>query len=111
MAQSSVGERSVSRPPTAGETSNRRGGRGALLRSSHSRNQIAQAFRLAAPAEVPTVRRERTAEMEIRREREVGRAEVEAKREAAVEAEAEAEAKRRERAARRKEAEEPSRRV
>ena len=74
-------------------------------------NQIAQAFRLAAPAEVPTVRRERTAEMEIRREREVGRAEVEAKREAAVEAEAEAEAKRRERAARRKEAEEPSRRV
>ena len=72
-------------------------------------NQIAQAFRLAAPAEVPTVRRERTAEMEIRREREVGRAEVEAKREAAVEAEAEA--RRRERAARRKEAEEPSRRV
>ena len=72
-------------------------------------NQIAQAFRLAAPAEVPTVRCERTAEVEIRREREVGRAEVEAKREAAVEAEAEA--KRRERAARRKEAEEPSRRV
>ena len=99
----------MSRPLTAGETSNRRGGRGALLRSSHSRNQIAQAFRLAAPAEVPTIRRERTAEVEIRREREVGRAEVEAKREAAVEAEAEA--KRRERAARRKEAEEPSRRV